>query len=48
MRLRLTTMILNRHSGLDPLSPKCEDESLSHRRLRVCARNDDKRPRIVP
>ena len=48
MKLGLTTMILNRHSGLDPLSPKREDESLSCGRLRVCARNDGKRPRIAP
>ena len=41
-------MILNRHSGLDPLSPKHEDESLSRGRLRVCARNDGKRPSVVP
>ena len=47
MRLGITTMILNRHSGLDSLSPKREDEPLSYRRLRVCARNDGKRARIV-
>ena len=40
MRLGLTTMSLDRHSGLDPLSPKCEDESFSLGRLRVYARND--------
>ena len=48
MRLGINTMILNRHNGLDPLSPKREDEPLSCGRLRVCARNDGKRPRIVP
>jgi len=44
----LATTILNRYSGLDPLSPKREEESLSRKRLRVCARNDGKRPRVVP
>ena len=53
MRLGITTIILNRHSGLSfrengTLSPKHEDEPLSCGRLRVCARNDGKRPRIVP
>ena len=47
MRLEITTMSLNRHSRLDPLSPKREDKSLSRRGLRVCARNDGKSAVVV-
>jgi len=48
MRLGLTTMIPNPHSGLDPLSPIREDESLSYGRLRVFARNEVKKREDSP
>ena len=48
MRQGNTTLSLEPHSGLDPLSPKREDESLSLGRLRVCARNEAKRREDSP
>ena len=42
MRQGNTTLSLDPHSGLDPLSPKHEDEFLSLGRLRGCARNEVK------
>ena len=39
----ITITCLNRHSGLDPLSPKRKDASLSRGRMKVWTRNEGKK-----